>query len=77
MPSSPSPEVLKKARLAGYHIRKLPQGITAFCKNEAHLGSRFHTESCIDETQFEEVLLRAQTQRDNLNNRRGTGTDAH
>jgi hypothetical protein len=73
-PVSPSLEVLKQARLAGYHIRKSRQGATVFCKQEAHLGSRFSTDSCIDETQFEEVLLRAQSQRDSLNNRIGTST---
>jgi hypothetical protein len=75
-PASPSVEVLKRARLAGYHIKKLREsGSTVFCKKEASLGSRFVTESCIDETQLEEFLIRAQDQRDKLQNRRGTGTD--
>lgn len=76
-PASPSVEVLKKARLAGYHIRKLREGATIFCKKEAHVGSRFSTENCIDEPQLEELLIRAQDQRDKFDHRRGTGTDRH
>lgn len=69
--------MLRQANVAGYHIRKLRQGTTVFCKEETHLGSRFSSESCIDETQLEEFLIRAQDQRDKLSNRRGTGTDLH
>lgn len=75
--ASPSVEVLKKARLAGYHIRKLRDGVTIFCKKEAQVGSRFSTENCIDEPQLEEFLIRAQDQRDKFDHRRGTGTDRH
>lgn len=74
-PASPPPTLLKLAKLAGYHTRKLKEGTTVFCKEEAHLGSRFSTESCIDEVQLQEFLIRAQDQRDKLKNRRGTGTD--
>jgi hypothetical protein len=74
-PTSPSVEVLRKARLAGYHIRKLREGTTVFCKNEAHVGSRFSAESCIDEPQLQETLIRAEDQRDKLTNRRETGTN--
>jgi hypothetical protein len=74
-PASPSVEVLKQARLAGYHIRKSPQGATVFCTKEAHVGTRFSTDSCIDESQFQEFLIRAQDQRDKLTNRRESGTD--
>jgi hypothetical protein len=76
-PASSSAAVLRQAKLAGYYTRKLPQGTTVFCKAEAHLGSRFSTESCIDEPQLAEFLIRAQDQRDRLTNRRGTGTDVH
>jgi hypothetical protein len=74
-PAIPSPDVLKRARLAGYQVRKLRNGNTVFCKHEAHVGTRFSTDSCIDETQLEEFLLRAQSQRDSLKNRVGTPTD--
>jgi hypothetical protein len=73
-PERPSVEVLRQATLAGYHVRKLRQGATIFCKNEAHVGTRFSTESCIDETQLEEFLIRTQSQRDELKNRKGTST---
>jgi len=73
--ATPSPDVLKRARLAGYRIRKLREGTTVFCKQESHVGSRFSTDSCIDETQLEEILLRAQSQRDAIRNRIGTQTD--
>jgi hypothetical protein len=75
--ASPSPDMLKKARLAGYHIKKLPQGDTLFCKVEAHVGSRFIMDSCMDETQFEQLLLRAESMRDSLRDHIGTATDNH
>ena len=70
--ATPSADVLKRAKLAGYRTKKLRQGITVFCKEEVHVGTRFSTNSCIDETQLEELLLRAQSQRDSMNNRVGT-----
>jgi hypothetical protein len=70
--ATPSPDVLKRAKLAGYRIKKLRQGTTVFCKEESHVGTRFSTNSCIDETQLEELLLRVQSQRDSMNNRVGT-----
>jgi hypothetical protein len=69
---APSPDVLKRAKLAGYRVKKLRDGTTAFCKQESHVGTRFSTSSCIDENQLEELLLRAQSQRDSMNNRVGT-----
>ena len=75
VPATPSPDVLRRAKLAGYHLRKLRQGTTVFSKQEAHLGSRFTTDTCVDEIQLEEFLLRAQSQRDAINSRIGTGTN--
>jgi hypothetical protein len=69
---APSPDVLKRAKLAGYRIKKLREGTTVFCKEESHVGTRFSTNSCIDENQLEEFLLRAQSQRDSMKNRVGT-----
>jgi hypothetical protein len=69
---APAPDVLKRAKLAGYRIKKLRDGTTVFCKEESHVGTRFSTNSCINETQLEEFLLRAQSQRDSMNNRVGT-----
>jgi hypothetical protein len=70
-PSTPSAAVLRQAKLAGYQTKKLRDGTTVFCRNEAHIGSRFTSESCIDEPQLAEFLIRAQDQRDKLNNHRG------
>jgi hypothetical protein len=75
VPATPSPDVLKRARLAGYRVKKLREGTTVFCKQESHVGSRFSTDSCIDETTLEEFLLRAQSQRDAMKNHIGTQTD--
>lgn len=75
VPATPLPDVLKRAKLAGYRVKKLRDGSTVFCKQEAHLGSRFSTDSCIDETQLQEFLLRAQSQRDSLKNHIGSQTD--
>lgn len=69
---APSPDVLKRAKLAGYRIKKLRDGATVFCKEESHVGTRFSTSSCIDENQLEEFLLRAQSQRDSMKNRVGS-----
>jgi hypothetical protein len=69
---APSPDVLKRAKLAGYRFKKLRDGTTVFCKEESHVGTRFSTSSCIDENQLEEFLLRAQSQRDSMKNRVGT-----
>jgi hypothetical protein len=73
--NGPSTEILKQARLAGYRVRKLRQGVAIFCKNDAHVGTRFSTESCIDESQLEEFLLWAQAQRDEIRTRKGTSTN--
>jgi hypothetical protein len=73
--ANPSAGLLRQAIRAGYHIRKLGQGIAVFCKNEPRLGSRFTVESCIDEVQLQEILIRTQDQQDKLSHRRGTGTD--
>jgi hypothetical protein len=75
--TSPSADVLKRARLAGYHIKKSPQGAIVFCKREAHLGSRFSTDSCIDESQLQEVLIRTKDQQDKMQHQRGAGTAIH
>jgi hypothetical protein len=60
---------------SGSHMPPAIRLVKLFCENEAHVRSRFSAESGIDETQLEEFLVRAQDQRDRLNNRRGEGTD--
>jgi hypothetical protein len=71
-PKNPSPETMKKARMAGYHA-KLRKGQTLFCKDETEIGSHFSKENCIDETQLLVVLDREQAQRDQLTNHTCTG----
>jgi len=71
-PKNPTPETMKKARMAGYHA-KLRKGETLFCKEETEIGSHFSKENCIDETQLLVVLDREQAQRDQLTNHTCTG----
>jgi hypothetical protein len=73
---APSADLIKKARKVGYY-RKLTSGKVLFCKKEAVLGSRFIDEHCMGADQLELTLLGQQTQRDQLQHRRGTGTDFH
>jgi hypothetical protein len=62
-PDSPSPEILKKAKIAGYHT-KVRHGDVFYCKSEAVVGSRFEQEQCLTEPQLEQTLLAQQQQRD-------------
>ena len=66
--SGPSPEVLKKARMAGYYTRTV-NGATRFCKDEAELGTRFKTQNCMSEDMLQMTFERNQQQQDQL--RRG------
>jgi cytoskeletal protein RodZ len=61
----PSADILKSARGAGFKI-KVANDETRFCKSEAPVGSRFVSETCIDEDQLKLFLSRTQQQRDNL-----------
>jgi len=71
-PKNPTPDTMKKARMAGYHA-KLRKGETLFCKEETEIGSHFSKENCINETQLLVVLDREQAQRDQLTNHTCTG----
>lgn len=64
-PTGPSPDILKKARRSGYHIR-VRQGTTYFCRSEATIGSRFVDEQCLNQDMFEARLERQQAQKDQL-----------
>ena len=72
--AGPSADLLKGARRAGYKIKAV-KGATIFCKSQASLGSRFETESCIDQAQVSEILARAEDQRDKMEHRVGTPTN--
>jgi hypothetical protein len=64
-PDVPSADTLKKARGAGYHT-KIHRGEVFYCKDVVQTGTRFKTESCLDENQLAQVLERQQAQRDQL-----------
>jgi hypothetical protein len=64
-PDVPSADTLKKARGAGYHT-KIHHGEVYYCKDVVETGTRFKTESCLDENQLAQVLERQQIQRDQL-----------
>jgi hypothetical protein len=61
----PSPELLKKARMAGYRP-ETKNGVTTFCVKEAELGSHFETKSCVDQDHLEMVLAARKAQHDQL-----------
>ncbi|MGB6310870.1 MAG: hypothetical protein WBF89_24045, partial [Steroidobacteraceae bacterium] len=69
----PSADTLKAARDAGFKI-KVVDGNTHFCTNEAPVGTRFASESCINETQLYLVLQKRQMQRDQLTHLLGAPT---
>jgi pyruvate/2-oxoglutarate dehydrogenase complex dihydrolipoamide acyltransferase (E2) component len=63
--AGPSPDILRSARNAGFKI-KLANGTTHFCKTEAPVGTRFESETCLNEQQVSLWLIRAQAQKDKL-----------
>ncbi len=58
-------DLRKKAAQHGYRTR-VKNGVTAFCRTDATLGTRFVTEKCMNEDQFALTLLREDQQRDQL-----------
>jgi hypothetical protein len=71
-PDVPSADTLKKAREAGYHT-KVRRGEVYYCKDVVETGTRFKTESCLDENQLTQALIHQQAQRDQLSNRNCSG----
>jgi hypothetical protein len=69
----PSDDILRSARDAGFKI-KTANGTTHFCKTEAPLGTRFVSESCMNEQQVSLWLIRAQAQKDKLTSMLGAPT---
>lgn len=62
--SGPSPELLKKARLAGFKP-ETQHGATVYCSKEASLGTRFEKKTCYNESQIAQVIeQREQTRMD-------------
>jgi hypothetical protein len=72
----PSDDILRSARDAGFKI-KLANGTTHFCKTGAAVGTRFETESCMDEPTVRLWLERAQAQKDKLMGLKGGSTNYH
>jgi hypothetical protein len=71
----PSADILRSARDAGFKI-KIADGTTHFCKTQAPIGSRFVTESCMNEQQVTLWLSRAQDQREKLQHILGAPANA-
>jgi hypothetical protein len=72
----PSEDILRSARDAGFKI-KVANGKTHFCKTGAAVGTRFETESCMDEPTVRLWLERAQEHKDRLSAMKGSSTDYH
>jgi hypothetical protein len=64
-PDAPNPEVLKKARNAGFHT-KVRNNTVLYCKTDTDTGTRFSTEKCLNEAQLLQHLDFAQAQKDQL-----------
>jgi hypothetical protein len=64
-PDAPSPDVLKKARNAGFHT-KVRNNVVLYCKTDTDTGTRFSTEKCLNEAQLLQHLDFAQAQKDQL-----------
>jgi hypothetical protein len=71
-PDVPSADTLKKAREAGYHT-KVRRGEVYYCKNVVETGTHFKTETCVDENQLAQTLVREQAQRDQFSNHTCSG----
>jgi len=72
----PSADILRSARNAGFKI-KIANGTTHFCKSGAPVGTRFVSESCMNEQQVTLWLSRAQDQRDTLTHLLGAPASTH
>lgn len=68
----PSADTLKKAREAGYHT-KVRRGTVYYCKSVVETGTRFTSETCVDENQLAQILIAEQAQRDQFSNHTCTG----
>jgi hypothetical protein len=53
--SEPSAEVLKEARREGFKPKKR-DGVTKFCYTAAPLGTRFESETCVDEAHLKMAI---------------------
>jgi hypothetical protein len=67
--TGPSPEVIKKARQHGYHIKK-KDGVLLYCREDAAVGTRISSEKCLSEDEFNALIRQNDDTTDQL--RRGT-----
>jgi hypothetical protein len=72
----PSDDILRSARDAGFKI-KIANGTTHFCKTGAAVGTRFESETCMNEQQVSLWLIRAQAQKDKLTTLLGAPAMSH
>lgn len=61
----PNPDILKKARNAGFHTR-VRHNVVYYCKTDTEIGTRFPTEQCFNEDQLMQHLEFVQAQKDQL-----------
>jgi hypothetical protein len=72
VPDVPSADTLKKAREAGYRTR-VKRGVVYYCKDVVETGTRFKTETCLDDNQLARTLVQQQVQRDQFSNHTCSG----
>ena len=53
--AEPSAELLKQARREGFKPKKR-DGVTKFCQTTAPLGTRFESETCVDEAHLKMLV---------------------
>jgi hypothetical protein len=63
--AEPSPELLKQARREGFKPKKR-DGVTKFCHTDAPLGTRFESETCVDEAHLKMLVEQREDQRNQL-----------
>ncbi|MGH8137529.1 MAG: hypothetical protein ACREVV_04945 [Steroidobacteraceae bacterium] len=69
-PSAPSAEMLSRANAVGLRpeVRK---GVTVYCRKDADLGTRFPTKKCVDENGLEDMVLRLERQKLQIQQQQG------
>jgi hypothetical protein len=63
--AEPSAELLKEARRQGFKPKKR-DGVTKFCHTDAPLGTRFESETCVDEAHLKMLVEQREDQRNQL-----------
>jgi hypothetical protein len=63
--AEPSAELVKEARREGFKPKKR-DGVTKFCQTSAPLGTRFESETCVDEVHLRMLVEQREDQRNLL-----------